>query len=88
MLTKPAEKDGSKEMDMRTRMRMETQAAKDRRIAQGKAKGGRIIPHVMRGGVEYKSCGGKCGSLKPLDQFGEDKTRWDGLNTKCKECRK
>ena len=43
------------------------------------------IAHVFHGSVEMKSCN-VCASLKQLDEFHKNKSRWDGLMPQCKSC--
>lgn len=44
-----------------------------------------LVPHVMKGGQEHKSCAG-CGRLRPLPEFSADAKKWDGLNSTCRDC--
>lgn len=38
--------------------------------------------------VDGKTTCSKCKSLKSVEEFGANKSRWDGLHPTCKECRK
>ena len=41
--------------------------------------------HRFEEGVEQKHC--KCDTWKPLNEFGKNKSKWDGLQGMCKECK-
>jgi hypothetical protein len=41
--------------------------------------------HMTEDGVEKKYCG-KCEKFKSLTSFGKVYSKWDGLNSRCKEC--
>lgn len=42
------------------------------------------VEHKFDGNVEYKYC--QKGHWKPIQEFGKNKTRWDGLRGWCREC--
>jgi hypothetical protein len=45
------------------------------------------IEHIIdEDGVENKRCS-NCTKYYPLDHFGKNKALWDGLSSRCKECR-
>lgn len=45
------------------------------------------MQHIIDDGVEKKWCG-KCQQWLPLSHFSKNKVKWDGLQERCKECRK
>jgi hypothetical protein len=49
---------------------------------------GRVrTPHFFLHGIEHKSCA-RCGSPKPLTEYGPHKGKLDGLQSQCKDCLK
>lgn len=48
---------------------------------------GAKIEHQIINGEECKKCNG-CGVYKPLPNFNKSSDTWDGLQRKCKQCRK
>lgn len=50
-----------------------------------------FVPRIVEAEPEpaaptTKRCRGECGQTRPLDDFGRDKHRPDGLNVRCREC--
>jgi hypothetical protein len=73
-------------MHLRDIIQAEYDLATVRRGLRSQANGKKsLIPHVMVGGVEKKSCS-RCCSLFSLSEFRKDARTVDGLRTACKSC--